>query len=144
MKLANATSLSCSNTSRVGLSINNSHCNITHSGHFDNLSEGSQQKFSNGSILQILDSKDKGDQNIIANAPTIQSVASTESKERFEMVLDGLAAVGINYKIDHTLVRGLDYYTSTVWEFTTNHLGVSLIQDLYQFDILNDRHKVLC
>eukprot|EP00039_Didymoeca_costata_P011682 m.165042 g.165042 ORF g.165042 m.165042 type:complete len:432 (-) comp15252_c0_seq5:1756-3051(-) len=92
-------------------------------GHFDNLSEGSQQKFSNGSILQILDSKDKGDQNIIANAPTIQSVASTESKERFEMVLDGLAAVGINYKIDHTLVRGLDYYTSTVWEFTTNHLG---------------------
>lgn len=73
--------------------------------------------------LRILDSKDEGDKKILQDVPKISDFYSKESKEYFSNVLEGLETVGIKYKINPMLVRGLDYYTSTVFEFTTNDLG---------------------
>jgi len=73
--------------------------------------------------LRILDSKDKGDQLVLENAPTLDQTLNEKSRSFFDGVLQGLQILGISYKIDPLLVRGLDYYCHTVFEFTTNALG---------------------
>ena len=73
--------------------------------------------------LRILDSKDAQDQQILEDAPKIYDSFSTEALNRFDMVKQGLSDVGINYQLNPKLVRGLDYYTDTVFEFTTDKLG---------------------
>jgi histidyl-tRNA synthetase len=73
--------------------------------------------------LRILDSKDEGDKKIVAEAPQLQKYLSDESKKFFDQVLKGLAALGIPSVLNSNLVRGLDYYTHTVFEITTTHLG---------------------
>ncbi len=73
--------------------------------------------------LRILDSKNEGDQKIIQNAPSIFEYLNIDSKTRFEDVCKGLDHLNIKYQIDKNLVRGLDYYCHTAFEFTTNELG---------------------
>jgi histidyl-tRNA synthetase len=74
-------------------------------------------------ILRILDSKDLGDQNLLNNAPTILDFLSPESKTHFERVLFLLDSLKIPYRVNTKLVRGLDYYTKTVFEITSGALG---------------------
>ena len=73
--------------------------------------------------LRILDSKNEGDQKIIQNAPNILEYLNIDSKTRFEDVCKGLVHLNIKYQIEKNLVRGLDYYCHTAFEFTTNELG---------------------
>ena len=73
--------------------------------------------------LRILDSKDHEDQKIIRNAPNILEFLNLESKTRFEKICKGLDHLNIKYDIDQNLVRGLDYYSHTAFEFVTNELG---------------------
>jgi histidyl-tRNA synthetase len=89
---------------------------------FEKLSTDSQQRF-NKNILRILDSKDSNDQKILADAPLILDYLKLESKSHFEKVLHLLDTLKITYKIQPTLVRGLDYYNKTVFEITAGELG---------------------
>ncbi len=73
--------------------------------------------------LRILDSKDEGDRKLIAGAPSLAAHFNAESAHFFEQVQEGLASLGISAEIDTNLVRGLDYYSHTVWEFVTDALG---------------------
>lgn len=73
--------------------------------------------------LRILDSKDEGDRTIIADAPTLHAYFNEASAQHFAKVKAGLDAFGITYKVSEKLVRGLDYYSHTVFEFTTDKLG---------------------
>ncbi len=73
--------------------------------------------------MRILDSKDEGDKKIVANAPLMQNYLNDPSKKFFQDVLAGLERLNIPYKVDSQLVRGLDYYCHTVFEFTTTELG---------------------
>jgi len=75
------------------------------------------------SPLRILDSKDAGDREILKAAPTLDACLNDESRAFFEAVRAGLDALGIVYALNPLLVRGLDYYTHTAFEFTTGKLG---------------------
>ena len=70
--------------------------------------------------MRILDSKDEQDKEILLNAPIITENLSQESSEYFNQVKELLENNGIDFTIDHKLVRGLDYYTDTAFEFQTN------------------------
>jgi len=70
--------------------------------------------------LRILDSKDDGDKEILINAPKIHEHLSEESKEYFSKIKMFLSDNGISFQEDDKLVRGLDYYTHTAFEFQTN------------------------
>ena len=67
--------------------------------------------------LRILDCKVPEDKEIVKGAPTIGKYLSQSSKERFNKVLEALDALDIPYEVDESLVRGLDYYSETVFEF---------------------------
>jgi len=69
--------------------------------------------------LRILDSKDPNLIEINADAPQSISYLNNTSKKHFKEVMENLDEMGVDYEIDHTLVRGLDYYTHTVFEFFT-------------------------
>lgn len=74
--------------------------------------------------LRVLDSKDENDQAIIDGLPKIADFLSPESKAHFDQVLAALDAAGVPYHLNPRLVRGLDYYTRTTFEFTvTTGLG---------------------
>ena len=73
--------------------------------------------------LRILDSKNEIDKKILANAPNILDYLNQESRQRFHKVTEGLDVLGIKYCIDKNLVRGLDYYCHTAFEFITKELG---------------------
>lgn len=73
--------------------------------------------------LRILDSKDEGDKKIVENAPKMTDFLNEESKKFFDAVQDGLNALGIPFVVNPRLVRGLDYYRHTVFEFVTDSLG---------------------
>jgi histidyl-tRNA synthetase len=68
--------------------------------------------------LRVLDSKDEQDQEIIDALPKIADYLGEESREHFAQVLAGLDACGVPYHVNPRLVRGLDYYTRTTFEFT--------------------------
>ena len=70
--------------------------------------------------LRILDSKDEQDKEILQNAPFISENLSQESTHYFNQLKELLENNGIDFTIDHKLVRGLDYYTDTAFEFQTN------------------------
>ncbi len=86
------------------------------------LSEDSQERLERNP-LRILDSKNKGDQKIVEKAPQFSGSLDTESIEFFAAVTEGLDALSISYKRNSRLVRGLDYYTHTAFEFKTEGLG---------------------
>ena len=67
--------------------------------------------------LRILDCKVPEDQEIVKGAPKMSEFLSEESQKRFSLVLDSLKELEIPYEVDDTLVRGLDYYSETVFEF---------------------------
>ncbi|MDQ5901738.1 MAG: Histidine--tRNA ligase [Patescibacteria group bacterium] len=69
--------------------------------------------------LRILDSKDPNLAQINAEAPQSVSYLNSASKKHFKEVMENLNELGVDYELDHTLVRGLDYYTHTVFEFFT-------------------------
>ncbi|WP_347939403.1 histidine--tRNA ligase [Rickettsia oklahomensis] len=73
--------------------------------------------------MRILDSKSEIDQKIIAVAPILSEYYTDESKEYFEELIKYLDILGVKYRINPHLVRGLDYYCHTVFEFTTSKLG---------------------
>ena len=73
--------------------------------------------------LRILDSKNPDMQDLIGNAPAIQDYLDNESADHFAELCNLLNDDGIIYSINSRLVRGLDYYTKTVFEWTTNLLG---------------------
>jgi len=86
------------------------------------LSEDSQNRLIKNP-LRILDSKDKKDQSIISEAPKISDYYTKEASHFFDQVLNGLQFLNIPYIINNKLVRGLDYYCHTVFEFITEDLG---------------------
>ena len=90
--------------------------------HRERLSPDSQARLERNP-LRILDSKDAGDKEILKDAPSLADSLNPESKEFFQRVLTGLDALEIPYRLNPRLVRGLDYYTHTAFEFTTEKLG---------------------
>ncbi|AIF80929.1 histidyl-tRNA ligase [endosymbiont of Acanthamoeba sp. UWC8] len=73
--------------------------------------------------LRILDTKDEEDKKIVADAPLLLDYLNDKSKEYYYNLLEGITKLGINYKENPKIVRGMDYYTHTVFEFTTTELG---------------------
>jgi histidyl-tRNA synthetase len=73
--------------------------------------------------LRIFDSKDDGDQRISAEAPAFAEYLNAASRDFFSRVCDGLDRLGIGYSLNPRLVRGLDYYTHSAFEFVTAELG---------------------
>ncbi|PJD95682.1 MAG: histidine--tRNA ligase [Legionella sp.] len=73
--------------------------------------------------LRILDSKNPALKDLIAKAPKLIDVLSEPSKAHFQSFCKGLDALGIPYEINPVLVRGLDYYSHTVFEWVTDKLG---------------------
>ena len=88
--------------------------------HRDQLSEDSRERLEKNP-LRILDSKDPRDRQFVASAPAMQLTA--EAAEFFGEVREGLDAAGVAYELDPHLVRGLDYYRHTAFEFVTDQLG---------------------
>ena len=88
----------------------------------DKLSPDSQKRLINNP-LRILDSKNESDQRILENAPKIYNYYNNYSDDFFAKVRNGLDNLSIEYKINPLLVRGLDYYSHTTFEFITNELG---------------------
>ena len=73
--------------------------------------------------LRVLDCKEEKCQHIIADAPVVLDYLGPECKEHFETVKAILDEMGIKYEVDDKIVRGLDYYTRTVFEFVSNGIG---------------------
>ena len=91
-------------------------------GRISELSEDSRRRLERNP-LRILDSKDPGDQRLTAEAPDFAEYLNEASRAFFARVRDGLDALGIAYRLNPRLVRGLDYYTHTAFEFVTTDLG---------------------
>jgi histidyl-tRNA synthetase len=90
--------------------------------HRDALSEESLERLGRNP-LRILDSKDPRDKPIAAAAPDIDAFMSAEAGRFFESVTKGLDAAGVAWTRNARLVRGLDYYRHTAFEFVTDRLG---------------------
>ncbi|MGH6973156.1 MAG: histidine--tRNA ligase [Stellaceae bacterium] len=90
--------------------------------HAHKLSDDSRKRLERNP-LRILDSKDQADIALSADAPHFEEYLTPASREFFSRVRDGLDRLGIGYKLDARLVRGLDYYTHTAFEFVTTELG---------------------
>ncbi len=73
--------------------------------------------------LRILDTKAPGERRLLENAPQLREVLGDPAREHFEVVCEQLERFGVTYRIDDKLVRGLDYYTRTVFEITSGALG---------------------
>ena len=108
--------------------------------HFNLLSDVSKVRFEKNP-LRILDTKNPDDRKVLSIAPKISDYYTNEDKTHFQTILKFLGCLNIPYNIDLGLVRGLDYYTRTVFEFTSNSLGAqdallgggrydNLVQDL--------------
>ncbi len=94
--------------------------------HFEELSSDSQTRL-HKNPLRVLDSKDKKDKEIVENAPSILDYLSKDSKEHFETVKEMLTALDIPFVIDSNMVRGLDYYTHTIFEVMSDAPGFGAI-----------------
>lgn len=73
--------------------------------------------------LRIFDCKKESCAAVIADAPTIDNYLTTADREHFEFVTQSLTGLGIDFEVDVRMVRGLDYYTRTTFEFKTDRLG---------------------
>jgi histidyl-tRNA synthetase len=92
------------------------------SGFKDKLSKDSLERLERNP-LRVLDSKDEGDRVVVADAPILTDYLNDASRVFFETVKTGLEAVGVPVSLNPRLVRGLDYYCHTAFEFTTTALG---------------------
>ena len=75
--------------------------------------------------LRVLDSKREQDQGVIKGAPVISDFLNDDSNKHFQIVQDGLSKLGIDYELTPRLVRGLDYYTKTTFEFIAPDLDTA-------------------
>ena len=91
-------------------------------GFADKLSADSRTRLS-VNPLRILDSKDVGDRKILESAPRLEDYLNANSKAHVAALTDALDTVGISWTNDPLLVRGLDYYCHTAFEFVTDALG---------------------
>ncbi|KZZ41050.1 MAG: histidine--tRNA ligase [Saccharospirillaceae bacterium] len=88
----------------------------------DQLDEDSLRRLESNP-LRILDSKNEQTQALLADAPTLHDHLDDESREHFDKLCSVLDAAGVKYEINQRLVRGLDYYCKTVFEWVTDKLG---------------------
>jgi histidyl-tRNA synthetase len=86
------------------------------------LSEDSRRRLERNP-LRILDSKDEGDKRVNAEAPPFDEHLTDDARKFFDAVRAGLDRLGISYRLSPLLVRGLDYYCHTAFEFVTTALG---------------------
>ncbi|HJW82267.1 MAG TPA: histidine--tRNA ligase [Acidiferrobacterales bacterium] len=91
-------------------------------GHHANLDEDSRRRLETNP-LRVLDSKNPAMQPLIAAAPSLHEHLDEESRRHFEQLCAYLQAANIPYRVNPRLVRGLDYYTRTVFEWVTTDLG---------------------
>jgi len=91
-------------------------------GHYEHLDEDSRRRL-DGNPLRVLDSKNPVMQSLIAAAPSLHEHLDEESHRHFEQMCTYLEAANIPYRVNSRLVRGLDYYTRTVFEWVTTDLG---------------------
>lgn len=87
--------------------------------HFDELSDDSKERL-HKNPLRVLDSKAPEDQKFVENAPSILDYLTDNAKNHFDKVTNLLERLGINYVVDSTIVRGLDYYNHTIFEIMAN------------------------
>ena len=91
-------------------------------GHQEQLDEDSLRRL-DSNPLRVLDSKNPAMQSLIAAAPSLYEHLDDESRQHFEQLCATLQAANIPYRVNPRLVRGLDYYTRTVFEWVTTDLG---------------------
>ncbi|MCW8944858.1 MAG: histidine--tRNA ligase [Sedimenticola sp.] len=90
--------------------------------HSDQLDEDSQRRL-NSNPLRVLDSKNPDMRSLIEQAPSLMEYLGEASRAHFDQLCTGLEAAGIPYVVNTRLVRGLDYYALTVFEWVTDKLG---------------------
>jgi histidyl-tRNA synthetase len=88
----------------------------------DELDEDSQRRL-HTNPLRILDSKSESTQEILHGAPSLEDYLDEEARNDFATLCELLKAAGVEYVVNRRLVRGLDYYNKTVFEWVTNRLG---------------------
>lgn len=90
--------------------------------HYDQLDEECQRRL-HANPLRVLDTKNPALQELMNKAPNMLEFLGEESLRHFEAIQSGLKACGVPFTINHRLVRGLDYYSHTVYEWVTTELG---------------------
>lgn len=90
--------------------------------YYEELSDISKERF-DANPMRIIDSKDPRDQEIAADAPVMLDHLCEDCKASFESLKANLDAMNIKYTVDPRIVRGLDYYTKTAFEFVTTKIG---------------------
>ena len=90
--------------------------------HFDSLCDNCKDRFERNP-MRIIDCKSKEDHKLALDAPSILDYLCEDCNNAFNDLKEGLDAVGIPYIVDPTIVRGLDYYTKTAFEFITDSIG---------------------
>lgn len=90
--------------------------------YYEELSDISKDRFE-ANPMRIIDSKDITDQRIAKDAPYMLDYLCDDCKAAFEALKTNLDAMGISYVVDPRIVRGLDYYTKTAFEFVTTKIG---------------------
>lgn len=90
--------------------------------YYEELSDISKDRFE-ANPMRIIDSKDHTDQQIAKDAPYMLDYLCDDCKSAFESLKSNLDAMGIDYIVDPRIVRGLDYYTKTSFEFVTTKIG---------------------
>lgn len=90
--------------------------------HSDNLCELCNDRIGRNP-LRVLDCKNPDCKSVITNAPTVDSVLCDDCKNHFEVLKGALSSMNVDFVVDTTLVRGLDYYTKTVFEIKSSDLG---------------------
>jgi histidyl-tRNA synthetase len=96
---------------------------VTHFDAYRDVLEGDEQRRLQDNPLRLLDSKNPALTEAIAAAPALSDWLDETSREQFAWIQQGLERAGIGYRVNPRLVRGLDYYTGTVFEWTTERLG---------------------
>jgi histidyl-tRNA synthetase len=90
--------------------------------HFDRLDDDSKRRV-DSNPLRVLDSKDPQTQQVLEGAPVLSDYLDDESRQHFADLCQMLDDAGISYEVNPRLVRGLDYYCKTVFEWVTDRLG---------------------
>lgn len=96
---------------------------VDYLGEYKSELDGDSQRRLESNPLRILDSKDAGTRKILENAPKLDDYLDEESRAHFDRLRELLDAAGIEYTVNPALVRGLDYYGKTVFEWITDSLG---------------------
>jgi len=90
--------------------------------HLEALDEDSLRRLATNP-LRILDTKNPAMKDVVANAPELMDYLGDDSRHHFQTILDTLTYLGVSFEINTRLVRGLDYYSKTVFEWVTDELG---------------------